>query len=227
MKTIEERAKEYSKGHWDEPTAYEAYIAGAIEQKAIDEKVRLKKCDDMTKAEYDRETAFADWYLKNGKGTPTYSDAIEWARQDLLEKACEVGVLTDDSIMETKFNFNSQICTTREQSECLLALGLRKETADMTIHIKNDDGWYVTAEPFEEWEDDMNTIPSLEETEQILPAWSLNRLIELKQPNTIDNAVIILSREQTYDKLIGMIVKSIKGGKFPKEYLNGTTKDKE
>ena len=36
MKAIEERAKEYSKGRWDEPTAYEAYIAGAIEQKAID-----------------------------------------------------------------------------------------------------------------------------------------------------------------------------------------------
>ena len=52
-----------------------------------------------------------------------------------------------------------------------------------------------------------------------IPAWSLNRLIELKQPNTIDNAVIILSREQTYDKLIGIIEKSIKGGKFPKEYL--------
>ena len=73
MKSIEERAKEYSKGHWDEPTAYEAYIAGAIEQKAIDEEVRLKKCDDMTEAEYNRETAFADWYLENGKGTPTYS----------------------------------------------------------------------------------------------------------------------------------------------------------
>ena len=89
MKSIEERAKEYSKGHWDEPTAYEAYIAGAIEQKAIDEEVRLKKCNDMTKAEYDRETAFADWYLKNGKGTPTYSDAIEWARKDLLDKVFE------------------------------------------------------------------------------------------------------------------------------------------
>ena len=89
----------------------------------------------------------------------------------------------------------------------------------MTIHIKNDDGWYVTAEPFYEWEYDMNTIPSLEETEQILPAWSLNRLIELKQPNTIDNAVVVLSREQTYDKLIEIIVKSIKGGNFPKEYL--------
>lgn len=75
-------------------------------------------------------------------------------------------------------NFNSQICTTREQSERLLALGLKKETADMTIHIKNNDGWYVTAEPFYEWEDDMNTIPSLEETEPILPAWSLHRLLE-------------------------------------------------
>ena len=49
----------------------------------------------------------------------------------------------------------------------------------MTIHIKNDGDWYVTAEPFYEWEDDMNTIPSLEETEQILPAWSLERLLEM------------------------------------------------
>ena len=59
------------------------------EQKAIDEEVRLKKCDDMTKAEYDREVAFADWYLKNGTGTPTFSDAIEWARKEVIEKACE------------------------------------------------------------------------------------------------------------------------------------------
>ena len=121
--------------------------------------------------------------------------------------------------METKFNFNSQISTNKIQSIRLLALGLNKETADMTIHIKNDDGWYVTAEPFYEWEDDINTIPSLEETEQILPAWSLNRLIELKQPNTIDNAVVVLPREQIYDKLIGMIAKSIKEGYFNKEYL--------
>ena len=39
MKTIKERAKEYSKGRWDEPTAYEAYISGATEQKAIDDEV--------------------------------------------------------------------------------------------------------------------------------------------------------------------------------------------
>ena len=85
MKSIEERAKEYSKGRWDELTAKNAYIAGATEQKAIDEEVRLKKCDDMTEAEYNREIAFVDWYHENGNGTPTFSDAIEWARKAMEE----------------------------------------------------------------------------------------------------------------------------------------------
>lgn len=109
MKTIEERAKEWGE-HIVETTPFdvvdgkacvfvedrniadvaeESYIAGARDQKAIDEEVRLKKSDDMTEAEYDRETAFADWYLQNGKGTPTYSDAIEWARKDVISKACD------------------------------------------------------------------------------------------------------------------------------------------
>ena len=92
MKTIEERASEYSKGRWDELTATEAYIAGATDQKAIDEEVRLKKSDDMTEAEYDREMAFADWYLKNGKGTPTYSDAIEWARKQIIDEIRELSI---------------------------------------------------------------------------------------------------------------------------------------
>ena len=92
MKTIEERAKEAYPAH--EYSVLErvmkrgAYIRGAKEQKAIDEEVRLKKSDDMTKAEYDREVAFADWYLKNGKGTPTYSDAIEWARKQTIDEVC-------------------------------------------------------------------------------------------------------------------------------------------
>ena len=102
--TIEERAKEYAPDPFLAALERKAYIAGATEQKALDEEVRLKKCDDMTEAEYEREVAFADWYNKNGKGTPTYSDAIEWARKEVINKACEllksVGVLTDDdSIM--------------------------------------------------------------------------------------------------------------------------------
>ena len=92
MKSIEERAKEAYPAH--EYSVLErvmkrgAYIRGAKEQKTIDEEVRLKKSDDMTKAEYDREVAFADWYLKNGKGTPTYSDAIEWSRKQTIDEVC-------------------------------------------------------------------------------------------------------------------------------------------
>ena len=95
MKTIEERAKEYSLKDFDgyytgrENAMEEGYIAGAKEQKAIDEEVRLKKCDDMTEAEYNHETAFVDWYLENGKGMPAYSDAIEWARKEVINRACE------------------------------------------------------------------------------------------------------------------------------------------
>ena len=93
MKSIAERAKEaYPINEYSIIVGVMirgAYMRGAKEQQAIDEEVRLKKSDDMTKAEYDRETAFADWYLKNGKGTPTYSDAIEWARKDVISKACD------------------------------------------------------------------------------------------------------------------------------------------
>ena len=42
MKTIEERAKEYSKKQCVKPVAYNSYIAGAKEQKAIDDAELLK-----------------------------------------------------------------------------------------------------------------------------------------------------------------------------------------
>ena len=57
------------------------------EQKTIDEEVRLKKSDSMTQAEYDREVAFAEWCHKNGNETPTFSDAIEWARKEVIDDA--------------------------------------------------------------------------------------------------------------------------------------------
>ena len=108
MKTIEEWAKEWGE-HIFETTphdvvngkacafvedrditdvAEESYIAVATTQKAIDEQVRLKKCDDMTQEGCDREAAFVEWYRENGKGIPTYSDAIEWARKEVIDKAC-------------------------------------------------------------------------------------------------------------------------------------------
>ena len=91
VETIEERASEYAHTEWTSEftdVAKESYIKGATEQKTIDEEIRLKKSDDMTQAEYDREVAFANWYHQNRKGTPTFSDAIEWAREDLLNEVC-------------------------------------------------------------------------------------------------------------------------------------------
>ena len=65
--------------------------------------------------------------------------------------------------------FNSQICTSREQSERLLALGLKKETADM-LWVRMGDGTYSLAiEPYFFDED--------------IPAWSLHRLIEMVPKN--------------------------------------------
>ena len=96
MKTIEEKARlnlQYEKDflgrNLSDDMVFRAYIKGATEQKTIDEEVRLKKCDDMTESEYEREVAFAEWYHQNGKGTPTFSDAIEWARRELIDNACE------------------------------------------------------------------------------------------------------------------------------------------
>ena len=117
MKTIEERAKEYAhkKGDISLSNVYndalanlyeEGYIEGSTEQKAIDEEVRLKKSDDMTEDEYEREVAFAEWYNKNGKGTPTYSDAIEWARRELIDKA--VAVLVDSGVFGHKDSYGAK-----------------------------------------------------------------------------------------------------------------------
>lgn len=75
--------------------------------------------------------------------------------------------------METKFNFNSQICTNKIQSIRLLALGIKKETADMCWidHALTDDyeDWRETPiyKDWKEWQRDG------------IPAWSLGRLIEM------------------------------------------------
>lgn len=71
----------------------------------------------------------------------------------------------------SEFKFNSQICTTREQSYRLIALGLKKETADM-LHYKSASmkEWGILATP---WRDDC------EGCKCYYPAWSLHRLIEM------------------------------------------------
>ena len=132
-------------------------------------------------------------------------------------------------------NFNSQICTSIEQSRRLLALGLKKETADM----------YWT-KPFNEW---IAIVGDGNADEDNIPAWSLHRLIEMMPLDAIpeggfDNCFTLIKnypkgysveydgfsyyhKENIYDTIIEGIEHLIKEGYFNKKYLNGTTKDKE
>ena len=126
--------------------------------------------------------------------------------------------------METKFNFNSQICTTREQSERLLALGLKKETADMHHYRYSEGYWYIQA------------CPPRGDSSSIIPAWSLHRLLSML-PNDapkiywiLDGASITIEFEDDdsdffphkgdiYEGVVKIIEWLIKEGYFNKEYL--------
>lgn len=80
--------------------------------------------------------------------------------------------------METKFNFKSQICTDKIQSERLLSLGLKKETADMKYPCTSEYYGGVLTEG-------ISSLPIIIDTEDDditeydTPAWSLGRLIEM------------------------------------------------
>jgi hypothetical protein len=67
--------------------------------------------------------------------------------------------------------FNSQICTTKEQSERLLALGLKPETANMR--------WERISEKYAYYPSTKMPYASSD-----IPAWSLHRLMEM-MPNEI------------------------------------------
>ena len=134
-------------------------------------------------------------------------------------------------------NFNSQICTTKEQSERLLALGLKKETADMEIHEFFDD----EKEIFEVGFANQGYMePEMEETVICSPAWSLHRLIEMMPDEIIyedyslilavsSNSVYYADNEYAemfkcfdgnlYKCVIKCIEWLIREGYFNKEYL--------
>lgn len=121
--------------------------------------------------------------------------------------------------METKFNFKSQICTTIEQSERLIALGIKKETADCGIYYSELAGC-----------DRMFAKIETEFEADEIPAWSLHRLIEMtKLKVTLFLYGVKISHPQwerafvkhanVWDNLCDCIEWLIKEGYFPKEYL--------
>lgn len=100
-------------------------------------------------------------------------------------------------------NFTSQICTTREQSERLLALGFKKETADMGI-VKSTNEIYVGCPTDYSFENGLH-----------IPAWSLHRLIEIAQ---LPQYWKCLSGDW-YNEVIAHIQSMIHINEFSKEYL--------
>lgn len=109
--------------------------------------------------------------------------------------------------------FSSQICTTKEQSERLLALGLKRETADMGL-IGNIPIVLATT-----W---ANADPMFD-----TPAWSLHRLLclipneyfaDVDFQNVMQRCIFATST--LYDDLIDLIEALIKEEYFYEEYLD-------
>lgn len=131
--------------------------------------------------------------------------------------------------MKNNLKFNSTICTSREQSERLLTLGLKKETADMhyyhTVDFEGNEVWYPSIIPYE------NVVMASDfvgETEICLenytiPAWSLDRLIDMLNNSDTpeDYKVDFHVKINRYDEIIALIQSLIHIGHINKEYLNG------
>ena len=144
--------------------------------------------------------------------------------------------------METKFNFNSQVCTDKNQSERLLALGLKKETADCYLVVEKEEVT-VVAKPYYEIIEDLNSLPF---DAEIIPAWSLHKLWELlgkikkyegedellyprislveddvifESPKSIWVRQNFCSPKGVYENIINCFEELIKKGYFNKEYL--------
>lgn len=103
-------------------------------------------------------------------------------------------------------NFTSQICTTKEQSERLLGLGLKRETADMCI----DNMGNIYTYP-------ITIIETIKNDWGLIPLWSLHRLIEMYSEHYICEHINL--KLLTYDTIIEDIRIDILNGTFNKEYL--------
>lgn len=118
-----------------------------------------------------------------------------------------------------EFNFKSAICTSREQSERLLALSLKQETADM-MYEGVAEGELPRIMPDKTEMDHFNLWDS------IVPAWSLHRLVSMIEEDfQSDGRFFYLPMfgfdrsDNLYDNIIDCIEWLIKEGYFKKEYL--------
>lgn len=100
-----------------------------------------------------------------------------------------------------ELKFNSQVCTTIIQSQRLLDLGLKPETADMSLTV-------VCGAEIAQWVGELNNLGNIkvngidvpnEEVENI-PAWSLHRLMEILDAPLVEFSISTL--EEAYEDVI-------------------------
>jgi hypothetical protein len=108
------------------------------------------------------------------------------------------------------FEFKSQICTTKEQSERLLACGLKKETADMR--------WERISEKYVYYPSTQTPYTSSD-----IPAWSLHRLMEIMYNGDLFGFVSLTTHNRNIDTIYELVIANIEGlikiDKFNKDYL--------
>ena len=120
--------------------------------------------------------------------------------------------------MGNTLKFNSSVCTSIEQSQRLLDLGLKPETADMSIITTpiDCDGIKYSLTPYSKI--------NHPKVFGAIPAWSLHRLIEMFHENilitksnyiVVDNIFDFDASGNLYDNLISAFQHF-----FPEQYLN-------
>ena len=107
-----------------------------------------------------------------------------------------------------ELNFNSQVCTTIEQSQRLLDLGLKPETADMSHQYTEAEwSWFI-------FPCNWNRCAI---SEELIPAWSLHRLLCMLDYDNADTFNIMPNL--AYEDVISTISLRINCGVFNREYL--------
>lgn len=106
----------------------------------------------------------------------------------------------------SEFNFKSAICTSRSQSERLLALGLKPETADMFWWDNGYGSCAVISRPAEKEDGEYG---------KVIPAWSMHRLMILAEMK----GTAFSDLDVAYETTISIIAAKIRFGYFNKESL--------
>lgn len=121
--------------------------------------------------------------------------------------------------------FNTQICTTREQSKRLLAMGLKPETADMCWHYTNSRcealQWQLNPHRPTTRKTFTGSIERLGEDAfdriwgKDIPAWSLHRIMIIANIGKSGFTNV----DEAYNTCISLIASHIRFGLLNKEYF--------